>query len=186
MPLVPALASMMTAATSFGPLSSIASATACGCPACRTRCPVAAFRMGIGRRRAAGRVPPEMRQASTWLDRASIARHCHRRVAGAVVGTIARDHPALGFAAASRANLTACSLASAPPSVKNTRPSWKPDFCSSNSASSARGSAPQALVDETQLGRLRADGFHHARMLVTEVAAFGKAAHVQDLAAVGS
>ena len=49
-----------------------------------------------------------------------------------------------------RANFTACSLASAPPSVKKTRPPSKPDFSSSSSARAARGSAPHAAVDEAQ------------------------------------
>ena len=51
-----------------------------------------------------------------------------------------------GLPDACRANFTAFSFASAPPSVKNTRPPANPDFSSSNSASFARGSAPHALV----------------------------------------
>jgi hypothetical protein len=38
-----------------------------------------------------------------------------------VIGALARDRPARGLPAAWRANFTACSLASAPPSVKKTR-----------------------------------------------------------------
>ena len=51
-----------------------------------------------------------------------------------------------GLPLAWRANFTACSLASAPPSVKKTRPPSKPDFSSRRSARRARGSAPQAAV----------------------------------------
>src|SRR5437879_4282888 len=47
---------------------------------------------------------------------------------------------------ACRANLTACSFASAPATVKNTRPFLKPAFSSKTSASSARGWVPQAEV----------------------------------------
>ena len=89
-----------------------------------------------------------------------------------------------GLREAWRANLTAFSLASAPPSVKNTRPPSKPDFSSSISASCARGSAPQALVTKQSCSACCADRGDDARMLVAEVAALGEAAHVEDAAAV--
>ena len=51
-----------------------------------------------------------------------------------------------GLPLAWRANFTACSLASAPPRVKNTRPPSNPDFPSNKSARRARGSAPHELA----------------------------------------
>ena len=90
-----------------------------------------------------------------------------------------------GLPDACRANFTAFSFASAPPSVKNTRPPANPDFSSSNSARlRARLGAPCA-GDEAQLLRLLTDRGDDLRMLMAEIAALGEAAHVQDGTAVG-
>ncbi len=83
-----------------------------------------------------------------------------------------------------RTILIACSLASAPPDVKNTRPPSNPDSSSSRSGErGARLGAP-GVGDEAEPLGLLADRGDQARMLVTEVAALGEAAQVENLAAV--
>ena len=90
-----------------------------------------------------------------------------------------------GLPDACRANFTAFSFASAPPSVKNTAAAGESRFLEQQLGElRARLRAPRA-GDEAQLLRLLADRGDDLRMLMTEIAALGEAAHVQDGTAVG-
>ena len=87
------------------------------------------------------------------------------------------------FLEAWRAMRTAFSLASPPPSVKNTRPPSKPETSSRRSASARRGFRAPGGGHEGELVGLRLDGGDEPRVLMAEVAALDQARHVEQLAA---
>ena len=83
-----------------------------------------------------------------------------------------------------RTIFAACSFASAPPSVKKTRPPSNPDSSSSRRGERGARLGSPGAGDETKALGLVADRGNEPRMLVTQVAALGEAAQIEDLAAV--
>ena len=78
-----------------------------------------------------------------------------------------------------RANFTACSFASAPPNVKNTRPPSNPERSRETlSQRRARLCAP-ARIHEAQSLSLLLNGAYQARVLMAQVHALRQAAHIE-------
>ncbi len=155
----------------------------------------------IGRRFAAGAVRAGAEGAAIevrWrhVDRAKsrriglcrgarIARQRHGRVARAMVGAIARDDPALRHAARLARELDRVLVGVSAAEGEVHASVQESGFLEQQLRQPrARRGAP-GTGDEAKLLRLRPDRLDDTRMLMSEVAALGQAAEIQDRAAIG-
>jgi hypothetical protein len=125
-----------------------------------------------------------MRRRIDLVSRAGIARQRHRPVTCPVIGALARDHPAVGFAARLAREFHRMLVGIGTTEGEVHTPALETGLLQQQLREPRARLGPPGIGDETESGSLRTHGRDDPWVLVTEIAAFGQAAHVENRAPV--
>ncbi len=126
-----------------------------------------------------------MRRRIDLVSGAGVARQRHRPVTCAVIGALARDHPAVGFTARLAREFHRMLIGVGATQREVDTPALETGLLQQQLREPRARLGPPGVGDEAQSGSLRTHGLDDPRVLVPEVAALSQAAHVENRAPIG-